>query len=325
MQRRKMLRQPVDDSVVELVEDDDPLGRDTTLTRVAQPGRRGLGDRAGQTPQRVEIEDDERVASAKLQNTLLQVPARQLADDRPDPITAGERDTLDGIMSDDPFDICDVEERIGVDTQRSARIPEKLLDGQRGLWTDLGMLHQHHIPGHQLRSRDSSCLVQREVPRLDGQHNTQRLAHDRGAVRARQQLRFQEARPVLGEISQDSGHPRNLATTIGDRLAHLKRLQPSEVFLTLHHQLRSTSHHLGARSGRPAAPNLKSLPGRLQYDFKSLPTQKRKVPQMLPRRRIHTRVSTLFDKLRVVAVLQSLSHDSPSSQAIAAQCLGARP
>ena len=46
---------------------------------------------------------------------------------------------------------------------------------------------------------------------------------------------------------------------------------------------------------------------------------------MLPRRRIHTRVTTLFDYTRFVAVPHILSHDSPSSQSTTAQCLSARP
>src|SRR5215213_7283348 len=103
-QRPEALSEAGDDLVVELVEDDDALRGRATLSGVTQPRLGGVIDSAFHPTASFEIEDDERVAAAKFENTLLQMTASDLCDRRPGPLAACQRHTLHYMMGDDAFD-----------------------------------------------------------------------------------------------------------------------------------------------------------------------------------------------------------------------------
>ena len=77
--------------VVELVDDDEPLGGVAGLAAVVQPRRhRGIDRRI----QVVGVQQDERVGPAELQHHLLQVASRDLGDGGAGALGTGQRDAL---------------------------------------------------------------------------------------------------------------------------------------------------------------------------------------------------------------------------------------
>ena len=69
----------------------------------------------------------------------------------------------------------DRQEEVRVDALGHAGVVEALLDRQGGLRVELGVLEQDRVAEHQVRSGDPDDLVERVVPRLDGEDDADRL------------------------------------------------------------------------------------------------------------------------------------------------------
>ena len=105
-------------------------------------------------------------------------------------------------VRDDLLDVGDGQEDVGVDALGHAGVVEALLDGQRGLRVELGVLEQDRVAEHQVRPGHPDHLVQRVVPRLDGEDDADRLVlDDRLALHA---PRSAAARGSAGRSSRSS-------------------------------------------------------------------------------------------------------------------------
>src|SRR3954452_1585656 len=155
---RERLLEAGDEVVVDVLWDDQPLGRDAGLTAVLHPARRGRLDRA---PEVVGVEHDERVAAAELQHRLLQVLAGQRGHGAAGALAPGKRDALDEGVRDDLLDVGDGQEDVGVDASGHTCIVESLLDGEGGLRVQLGVLEQNRVAQLQVRSGRPDNLVKR--------------------------------------------------------------------------------------------------------------------------------------------------------------------
>src|SRR3954451_21214120 len=205
--------------VVDVLGDDDPFGGDAGLPAVLHPSR---GGRLDGPPEVLGVEHDERVAAAQLEDRLLQVAPGDLGDARAGLLTAGQRDALDVRVGDDLLDVGDAQEDVGVDALGGAGVAEQLLQRERALRVQLGVLEQDGVAQNQVGSGHTDHLVEGIVPRLDRQDDAERLVHDDGlALHHVDAPGFQEPRAVRGVVLEDRRREHDLAGRLLEALAHL--------------------------------------------------------------------------------------------------------
>jgi hypothetical protein len=246
------LLEALDEGLVDVLGDDQPLGGDARLAAVLHAAHRGGLDRA---PEVLGVEHDERVAAPELEHRLLQVLAGLRGDGAAGLLAAGERDALHERVCDDLLDVGDGEEDVRVDALGHAGVQEALLDGQRSLGVELGVLEQDRVAEHEVRPGDPDHLVQRVVPRLDREDDADRLVLDDGlALHDLDLPRLEETGAVLGVVVEDAGGQLDLAAGLLDALAHLAGDEGGEVVRALEHQLGGAADDLRALLDRAAAP-----------------------------------------------------------------------
>ena len=249
------LLQALDERLVDVLGDDQPLGGDAGLAAVLHPAHRGGLDRA---PEVLGVEHDERVAAAELEHRLLEVLAGERGDAAAGPLAAGEGDALHERVRDDLLDVGDGEEDVGVDALGHAGVVEALLDRQRGLRVELGVLEQDRVAEHQVRPGDPDDLVERVVPRLDGEDDADRLVlDDRLALHHLDLPRLEEARAVLRVVVEDAGGQLHLAgrppgCACPSRGSPGRRTRPCA---------RASARRRGRRSARAPRPGGGATPG----------------------------------------------------------------
>src|SRR4051812_40943734 len=240
--------------VVDVLGDDDPLGGDAGLAAVLHPSR---GGRLDGPPEVLGVEHDERVAAAQLEDRLLQVAPGDLGDARAGLLTAGQRDALDVRVGDDLLDVGDAKEDVGVDALGGAGVAEQLLQRERALRVQLGVLEQDGVAQNQVGSGHTDHLVEGVVPRLDRQDDAERLVLDDGlALHHVDAPGFQEPRAVRGVVLEDRRREHDLAGRLLDALAHLSGDQRGVLVAALVHQLRGPADDGGALLGRELPPLL---------------------------------------------------------------------
>src|SRR3954447_24566806 len=246
------LLESLDEGLVDVLGDDQPLGRDAGLAGVLHPAHRGGLDGAAEV---LGVEHDERVAAAELEHRLLQVLAGQRRHAAAGPLAPGQGDALDVGVGDDLLDVGDPQEHVGVDALGRAGVAEELLERERALRVQLGVLEQDRVAQHQVRPGHPHHLVERVVPRLDRQQDADRLVLDhRLALHDLDRARLEEARAVLRVVVEDAGGQLHLTGRLLDPLAHLAGHQGGELVLALEHQLRGAADDLRPLLDRAAAP-----------------------------------------------------------------------
>ena len=118
----------LEERLVELVDDDEPLGRVAGLAGVVEA--RGDGGLDG----RVEVvgaEQDERVRAAELEHDLLEVAPGDLGDGRAGALRAGQRDALHARVGDDRRDLLVGGVDVDVGAVGEAGVVEDLLASPR--------------------------------------------------------------------------------------------------------------------------------------------------------------------------------------------------
>ena len=214
----------------------------------------------------VGVQHDERVAAAELEHRLLEVLAGQRGHAAAGPLAAGEGDALHERVRDDLLDVGDGQEEVRVDALGHAGVVEALLDRQGGLRVELGVLEQDRVAEHQVRPGHPDDLVERVVPRLDGEDDADRLVlDDRLALHHLDLPRLEEARAVLRVVVEDAGGQLHLAGRLLDALAHLAGHQGGELVLALEHQLGGAADDLRALLDRAAAPLAEGGVGALDH------------------------------------------------------------
>ena len=139
---------------------------------------------------------------------------------------AGDRRGDDAVVAQDALDVRAADEQGLERVGREAGAGEDVLHVERGLRHVAGVLEQPDVAREQCRGREAHGLPQREVPRHDRQHRTERLPADvrpRGLDRAGVDLLVgQDRRAVLGVVAAGRGALEDLGLRRLDRLAHLE-------------------------------------------------------------------------------------------------------
>src|SRR5690606_19127308 len=243
----------------------EPLGSDARLA-VVDGARRDSGGRG-----LFEVgtaHDDERVAAAELQHTLLQALARRLRDCRTGAVAARQRDRTYARVADDEI------HGIGLDEQRlehtlvESGAPQDVLDRERTLRHVRRVLEQSGIAGHQAWRDESEYLPEREVPRHYGEHRTDRLILHEAPATLRGDLLVSEKLP--GMVGIVAAYPRallRLRDGSADRLAHLERHHASELLLLAVENVGRGAHPPGSLRHRCTAVRGERADGQCELRF----------------------------------------------------------
>ena len=227
----------LEEGLVQLVGDDEALGRVAGLAAVVEAGVDRVLHGGVEVVGR---EQDEGVRAAELEHDLLQVAAGDLGDRGAGALGAGERDALHARVRDDLLDLVVRGVDVHVGAGREARVEEDLLHRGGGLGALLGVLEQDRVADDEVRAGEAGDLVVREVPRHDAeQHPERRAADDRRAI-AREELDrlvLQEVRRVVGVVLVDRRGEVDLAERLRDRLAHLAHDELRQLLAALGVQL----------------------------------------------------------------------------------------
>ena len=152
---------------------DEALGGAAGLAGVVHPAP----DRPGDGVVEVGVfQHDEGVAAAELHGGDLEVPAGARGDALARGDAAGQADALDAGVVDDLVGLLMGDEQVGVEADRRAGVEQQLLECDRALRHDAGVLHHQRIAGHQVRAGDARELVIGEVPGLDAEDHADRAA-----------------------------------------------------------------------------------------------------------------------------------------------------
>src|SRR6184192_3871011 len=145
------------------VHNDEPLCGDARLAVVLIP----RADRGGRGQLEIRVaEDDERIRSGELRDARAGVRA------------SSEGDRADALVRDDRLDRRARNQHGAEQALREARVSESLLDRERALGHVRRVLEHGSVPGHERGSREPDDLPEREVPRHDREHDTERLERD---------------------------------------------------------------------------------------------------------------------------------------------------
>ncbi len=213
----------LDELVVQVVCDDEPLGGVAGLPGVVHPRRDAPLDN------RVEVvggKNDEGVGAAELEHDLLEVAAGDLGDRGAGARGAGQRHAGDPLVGDDVGGLLVGGVDVDIGAFGEAGVVEDLLDGRSRLGTLRCVLQQDRVADAQIWPREPRHLVVREVPRHDPQQDAERRPPDHRVALSVEQLDRlvgQQILGVVGVVLVDRGAVLDLADGVLHRLAHLAR------------------------------------------------------------------------------------------------------
>ena len=146
-------RQLVDERLVEVVGDDEALGRVAGLAGVLEARRDGRLDDVVEV---VGAEQDERIGAAQLEHDLLQVAAGDLGDGRAGALRAGHRHALHARVGDHVGDLLVAGVDVGVRALGEAGVVVELLDRGGRLGALRRVLEQHRVADRRGSGRRSA-------------------------------------------------------------------------------------------------------------------------------------------------------------------------
>ena len=236
--------------LIELVGDDETLGRVAGLAGVLEAGVDRLLDRRIHV---VGAEQDERIGTAQLQHHLLEVATGDLGHGRPGALRTSQRHAAHPRIRDHPLDLFVGGVDVDVGVLGEASVVEHLLDG-RGRLRALGrVLEQNGVADHQVRAREPRHLVVGVVPRHDPQQDPERAAADERRPLAGEQLNRLVGHELLGVVgveAVDVDAEVDLSERLLDRLAHLAHDDLGELFPPLAVELSDPAHQGGPLGDR---------------------------------------------------------------------------
>ena len=228
----------VEEAVVDRLLDQDARARAAVLARVVEDRVRRRGSRLLDVGV---LEDHVRRLPSELERDALDRPGRALHDEAPDLRRPGECDLRDVGMLDQalPHDRALADEDVH-DAVRNPGLEAQLAEPQRGERRQLGRLEDDRVATGERRPELPAGDVRREVPRDDEPDDAEWLT-ERGSDSAGHGDRLAA---VLVDGSgvevEDLRHHADLAARSGDRLAHVLRLDPSELLGVLLDQRRES-------------------------------------------------------------------------------------
>ncbi len=170
----------LEELVGELVGHDEALGGTAGLAGVVHPAPdRPLDGRL----QVGVVQHDERVAATQLHRRDLEILPGAGCHALAGLDAAGQGHAFDARVIDHTIGLRMRDQKVGVKTGGRAGFDPELLEGNRALRHDAGVLDHQHVARHQVRPRDAGQLVVRKIPRLDTEDHADRAAfHVRLAV-----------------------------------------------------------------------------------------------------------------------------------------------
>src|ERR671917_441675 len=287
-----------------LLVDDDAFGVDARLAVIEGARRDGGAYGFVQVGAR---HRDKRVAAAELEHGLLYVPpglARHLTAGR---LAAGERRRPHARVVDDGLDLARGDQERLEGPLGETGPADDVLYGERALGHVGGVLEQTHVSGHERGCCEPEDLPEREVPRHDREHGTDGLVADERARPLHLYLLVGEHRlGVLGVVAAAAGALVGLAYGRGERLAHLERHDPAELFGLFFEDLRrprQPPRPLGER-GLPVLAE--GLGRELQLPVYLLVAQGFEGLELLARRRVYRRYSHRGPPQKIVSHLREV-------------------
>ena len=196
LDRRHLLRELREEVVVELVGDDEPLGRVAGLAGVVEAG---VGRRLDGLVE-VAAEQDERVGPAHLEHDLLQVAAGDLGDGRAGPLGAGHRDPAHPRVGDRLGDLLVGGEDRLIGPGGDPRVLVHLLDRRGRLGALRRRLEQDRVADDQVRAGEAGHLVVGEVPGHDPDQRAHRAPPDHRCAVAGEQIDRLVREELLGPL-----------------------------------------------------------------------------------------------------------------------------
>jgi hypothetical protein len=252
----------LEELVVELVDDDEPLGRVAGLAGVVEPG---FGRRLGRPVEVFRAEQDERVRAAELQHDLLQVAPGDLGDSAAGPLGAGDRDAVHARVGDHPLDLLVGRVDVLVGAIGEAGVgehPRHRLGRFRALRR---VLEQDRVADDEVRAGEAGHLVVREVPGHDPEQDPEGAAADQRRALAAEQLDRlvgQESLGVVGVEAVDFAGEIDLHQRLLDRLPHLADDDLGQLLAALGMELADPAHQRRAPGrGGGAGPGPGGLVG----------------------------------------------------------------
>jgi hypothetical protein len=232
------------------VGDDEALGGDARLSVVDQAGFDGGGDGALEVRA---LEHHERIASAQLQDRLLQRAAggrRHLASRG---VAPGQGHRRHAIVGDEARDRVRAHQQHLEHPGGRTCAPEQILERQRALGDAGGVLEQRHVPRGQRRRSEPHHLPEREVPGHHCQDGAERLVPD-GLIGTVHDLGRQERLRVPRVVPAAERALGGLVAPGADRFSHLAGRQLTKGVLLRVEQVGGPRQHRHARREVGAAP-----------------------------------------------------------------------
>ncbi len=257
LDRFRLRRQLLDESVVDAFLDVDAVGADAGLSGIAVLAGNGAFDGARDVGV---IEDDERRVATQLERELLDRRRALLHQDAPDFGRSRERQVTHDIARAQHVADLDRTLRVGGEDvqhpRRHAGALGELGNGQRRERRLLGGFDDHGAACCQRRRHLAGDHGDREVPRRDRCADADRLLDDEVAlvgVGGRNRLAI-DAPAFLGEPFDEARTVGDFAPGFRERLALLGRHDPRQIVGVLHQQLVPGMQDRGALLGRALAP-----------------------------------------------------------------------
>jgi hypothetical protein len=146
------------------------------------------------------------------------------------------------------------------------------------------VLEQDRVPERQIGAGDPGNLVERVVPRLDGEQHAQRLVDDDGiSGLAGQWLVGGDLGAVLPVPAEDLRRDVDLPAALTDQLAHLERDELREPVRSLRHDLAGPADDPRALRYRHQAPVLEGGVGGIDDRVEGSTVERLELLQNFPR------------------------------------------
>lgn len=137
---------------------------------------------------------------------------------------ARERDSFHARIFDHRCRLLGVDEQALKDAFTESRLPKNLLNRQRALRHVAGVLEKANVAGHERGRGEPKHLPEREVPRHDREHRSERIEPHVAAAGVDRRLdRLQQFFAVGRVVAADARAFSHLVDSSLDRLAHLQR------------------------------------------------------------------------------------------------------
>gem|GEM_PF-4445429 len=213
--------------VVDVLVDEEALGRDAALAVVDAARLDGMGDGF------VEVgggEDDEGVGAAEFEHGLLDEPSGLGGDGAAGGLGTGDGDGGNAAVGEEAFDLAGLDEEGLEAAAGEAGAADEGLDLESALGDIGGVLEQGDVAGHEGGSGEAEDMPEGEVPGHDGEDDADGVIADVAlGVAGGDVFGGEDARCVLGVVAAGGSALGDFLARGGKRFAHLGGHERGEI------------------------------------------------------------------------------------------------